>query len=31
MLAAMRREASIEVSKLLEASSEALQLTLLSD
>jgi HPr kinase/phosphorylase len=27
----MRREASIEVSKLLEASSEALQLTLLSD
>ena len=31
MLAAMRREASIEVSKLLEASSETLQLTLLSD
>ena len=31
MLGAMRREASIEVSKLLEASSEGLQLTLLSD
>ena len=31
MLVAMRREASIEVSKLLEASSESLHLTLLSD
>jgi hypothetical protein len=31
MLPRMRREASIEVSKLLEASSESLQLTLLSD